>query len=209
MSAELQLSFACYIAQAPQLILVMKAIQKPLQKDNSLTILICKILFVIYERLLLSILAITSQFGYPRKLESHNLKAKEILNELKAQFDIVLMGEYLDQSLLVMKKALNWSMNDLVYINHVDKNVNYDYGDIAPQIQVCIQIKQLNICVIQFQLQYLPTYVQELAALERFVYLLLSFSIVKFIHHPKRWIRPGCMVGDTRRETFKCSVCTM
>ena len=41
------------------------------------------------------------------------------------------MGAYLDESLVVLKNFLNWSLTDLVYISRI-KYV--DYGDISTQV---------------------------------------------------------------------------
>ncbi len=60
-----------------------------------------------------------------------------MIDELKDQFDIVLMGAHLDESLVVLKNLLNWSLTDLVYVSRW-KNVA-EYRDIPFQIQVCKQ----------------------------------------------------------------------
>jgi hypothetical protein len=54
-----------------------------------------------------------------------------MIDKLKVQFDIVLMGAYLDESLVVLKNFLNWSLTDLVYIS---RKKYVDYGDISTQV---------------------------------------------------------------------------
>ena len=85
---------------------------------------------------LFTFLAIASEFG---KYGNHNVTSDEIINRLKNQFHIVLMGEYLDESLVVLKNVLKWSLTDLVY---VPKRENIDYTKIPSQIQVYILLNE-------------------------------------------------------------------
>ena len=80
-------------------------------------------------------LAIASQFGYPRTLENHNATSKEIIENLQTQFDFVLMGSYLDESLVVLKNSLNWSITDVAL--DVSGKRNVGYGNIPTAIKVC------------------------------------------------------------------------
>ena len=64
-----------------------------------------------------------SQFGYSKKHEQLNRTAVEIIEELEAQFNIVLIGDYLEESLVLLKNLLNWSLTDLVHIPR--KNMNF------------------------------------------------------------------------------------
>ena len=77
--------------------------------------------------------SIAFEFG---KYGNHNLTTEEMINRLKNQFHVVLMGEYLDESLVVLKNVLNWSLTDLV---HVSKRINIDYTEIPSQIQDAIK----------------------------------------------------------------------
>jgi hypothetical protein len=85
------------------------------------------------------ILAIASQFGCSANNGIHNVTSKEMINKLKDQFHVVLMGEYVDESLVVSKNVLNWSLTDLVYVSEKE---NIDYAEIPSQIQVYSRIKK-------------------------------------------------------------------
>lgn len=81
-----------------------------------------------------SILAIASEFGYPRTLENHNATSEEIIQNIQTQFDFVLIGSYLDESLVVLKNSLNWSISD---VTDASEKRSMDYGNIPAAIRVC------------------------------------------------------------------------
>lgn len=66
-----------------------------------------------------------SDLGYPIKRPGKsNLEAKQFINELETQFDLVLIGDYLDESLLVLKKVLCWSLKDFIFLSQREENLH-------------------------------------------------------------------------------------
>ena len=72
------------------------------------------------------------------------------------------MGEYVDESLVVLKNVLNWSLTDLVYVTEKE---NIEYAEISSQIQVYSRIKNIILKILQ-------TYKK----------MFLNFRISHFLH---------------------------
>lgn len=66
--------------------------------------------------------SMAKDFGFQMKhyLQQNFTESMEYLEKLGAVFDIVLITEFLDESLILMKRILNWSLKDVLYIS---KNV--------------------------------------------------------------------------------------
>ena len=64
------------------------------------------------------------EFGFPLHLfKTHNPKEiASYLLQLDNEFDLVIINEYFDESLVLMRRLLNWSIKDILYISqNVDK----------------------------------------------------------------------------------------
>lgn len=60
-----------------------------------------------------------SEFGFPKDISVKNTdKIKKYLDELNSQFLLVLVLEKFDESLVLMKRLLNWSLFDILYLIH-------------------------------------------------------------------------------------------
>ncbi|KAK3802429.1 hypothetical protein RRG08_017614 [Elysia crispata] len=46
----------------------------------------------------------------------NNTKIKEFLKKVQRQFDVVLVSDYFDESLVLMRRILRWAMKDIVYL---------------------------------------------------------------------------------------------
>ena len=89
-------------------------------------------LYIIYT---VCFLAIAANFGYPLKQFSHELAPNEFINELEKQFDVVLIGDYVEESLVVLKNTLCWSLNDVAFISTKKEDF---YPDIPHQLKVTV-----------------------------------------------------------------------
>ncbi|XP_046851264.1 galactose-3-O-sulfotransferase 2-like [Xenia sp. Carnegie-2017] len=60
---------------------------------------------------------ITSVFLCPERASKGNcnVTAKKAISKIHTQFDLVLIGDHLDESLILMKNYLNWSITDVTY----------------------------------------------------------------------------------------------
>ena len=47
------------------------------------------------------------------------------IRELHAEFDLVMLTEYFDESLLLLRKLLCWQMSDVVYVAKAKRALNY------------------------------------------------------------------------------------
>ncbi|KAK3107186.1 hypothetical protein FSP39_008872 [Pinctada imbricata] len=64
-------------------------------------------------------------FGYPVELIEYgnSIETYEFIERLDSEFDLVLVLEYLDESLVLMKRMLAWSMKDILYITYNNKGI--------------------------------------------------------------------------------------
>lgn len=54
-------------------------------------------------------------FGIPSSLKESNKTLHRVLHQLNSEFSLVLVLERMDESLVLMKRLLNWSFADIVY----------------------------------------------------------------------------------------------
>lgn len=94
--------------------------------------------------------SMSRDFGFK---ESHffsesSLEAKQYLKNLGKIFDFVLIAEYFDESLILMKRFLQWSLKDILYIS---KNVRGSTVKISEQSMSVFRIRnKLDYLVYDF-----------------------------------------------------------
>ncbi|KAK3092964.1 hypothetical protein FSP39_009436 [Pinctada imbricata] len=59
-----------------------------------------------------------SYFGFPikEKKNANDRIIEEFLERIDAEFDLIIVLEYLDESLLLLKRMMFWSMKDIMYV---------------------------------------------------------------------------------------------
>ncbi|PIK57633.1 putative galactosylceramide sulfotransferase isoform X2 [Apostichopus japonicus] len=65
--------------------------------------------------------------GLDHKYDEDDQKINEKIKELAGEFDLVLISEYLDESLLLMKKLLCWEYTDIVYLSSGIRSKSHRY----------------------------------------------------------------------------------
>ncbi|PIK41681.1 putative galactosylceramide sulfotransferase isoform X2 [Apostichopus japonicus] len=56
-------------------------------------------------------------FGLNRESMGNNANIVEMIKSLEAEFDLVMIREYFDESLILLKKILDWKLDDILYIS--------------------------------------------------------------------------------------------
>lgn len=87
---------------------------------------------------------ITSLFLCPERASKGNcnVTARKAISKIHTQFDLVLIGDHLDESLILMKNYLNWSITDVTYTS--SKN-EFHLGVAPTLIQVTISRNNLQV----------------------------------------------------------------
>ena len=71
-------------------------------------------------------------FGFPMSLKPENILSK--ITELDSIFKLVLVVEYFEESLILMKRYLNWKFQDILFIsNNVYSRTGWSLTDLAPE----------------------------------------------------------------------------
>ncbi|XP_062573068.1 galactose-3-O-sulfotransferase 2-like isoform X2 [Saccostrea cucullata] len=68
------------------------------------------------------------EFGFPSHLfDSFDLKdVKQYLEKLKNEFDLVIINEYMDESIILLRRMLNWNVKDVLFVNvNVNRKRHY------------------------------------------------------------------------------------
>ncbi|PIK56193.1 putative galactosylceramide sulfotransferase isoform X2 [Apostichopus japonicus] len=65
--------------------------------------------------------------GLDHKYDEDDQKINQKIRELAGEFDLVLISEYLDESLLLMKKLLCWEYMDIVYLSSGIRSKSHRY----------------------------------------------------------------------------------
>jgi hypothetical protein len=65
------------------------------------------------------------EYGFPSSLfRSFDMQlARQYLEKLDKEFDVVIVNEYMDESFILLRRVLNWELKDILFINlHVSPN---------------------------------------------------------------------------------------
>ena len=60
--------------------------------------------------------------GLEHSSYSNEEKIQEFIDKLKKQLDLVLINEFIDESLVLLKRLLCWSLDDIIYLRHNVRN---------------------------------------------------------------------------------------
>lgn len=65
--------------------------------------------------------------GFDHKYDDDEAKILQKINELDAEFDLVMIAEYFDESLLLLKKLLCWEFEDILYLSSGVRSSSHRY----------------------------------------------------------------------------------
>ncbi|KAJ8021319.1 Galactose-3-O-sulfotransferase 3 [Holothuria leucospilota] len=78
-----------------------------------------------------------NDLGYNMKYIDDKAKISKYISKLAREFDVVLITEHFDESLLLMKKELCWDIEDILYF---PKNIRFKKSEpLPPEIQTSIR----------------------------------------------------------------------
>ena len=60
--------------------------------------------------------------GLEQENFSNEEEITELIENISKRFDLVLIAEYFDESLVLMKRMLCWDFEDIVYVKHKVRN---------------------------------------------------------------------------------------
>ena len=60
--------------------------------------------------------------GLEQENFSNEEEITEFIENISKRFDLVLIAEYFDESLVLMKRMLCWDFEDIVYVKHKVRN---------------------------------------------------------------------------------------
>ncbi|XP_030837877.1 galactosylceramide sulfotransferase-like [Strongylocentrotus purpuratus] len=77
-------------------------------------------------------------FGMSHDDMNDDVKVRSKIREIDADFDLVMITEYFDESLLLLRKLLCWSMDDILYLAKGTRTPDY-HGEVGPDLRNNIQ----------------------------------------------------------------------
>ena len=68
------------------------------------------------------------EYGFPKKLfEKYNqTEIDTYLNKLNTEFKVILIAEYMEESVIIMRRFLNWKTSDIIYL---DQNIAHNKNE--------------------------------------------------------------------------------
>jgi hypothetical protein len=69
------------------------------------------------------------EYGFPSSLfRSFDMQlARQYLEKLDKEFDVVIVNEYMDESVILLRRVLNWELKEILFLN---LNVNHNHLDL-------------------------------------------------------------------------------
>jgi hypothetical protein len=67
------------------------------------------------------------------------------IEELDESIDFVLIGDYMDESLVLLKRALCWDLDDILYFTHRRRSSDYKELNITTKMKVWTETSLENI----------------------------------------------------------------
>ncbi|XP_050401020.2 galactose-3-O-sulfotransferase 2-like, partial [Patella vulgata] len=92
-------------------------------------------------------------FGFPRKYLQNQTLFERFLGKLDTFFDLVLVVEYFNESLVLMKRLLNWHIKDILYTPLVSGDSRHDVKLTEDEIQTYKQFSNLDVTLYEFFLK--------------------------------------------------------
>lgn len=78
-------------------------------------------------------------FGYDNTLESNDLRVTRAIQEVSERFQLVLLAEHFEESLILLKDALCWEMEDLLFLK-----LNVRKGSSVSRLSPALRAKALE-----------------------------------------------------------------
>ncbi|XP_071489151.1 galactosylceramide sulfotransferase-like [Diadema antillarum] len=66
-------------------------------------------------------------FGFDHKYDENQTKIKEKIKELAREIDLVMINEYYDESLILLRKMMCWDYEDILYISNGVRSQSHRY----------------------------------------------------------------------------------
>ncbi|XP_013382151.1 galactose-3-O-sulfotransferase 2 [Lingula anatina] len=70
---------------------------------------------------------IANEFGFREEDSDNEIAIQEFMERVVNMFDIVILVEYFDESLVLMKRMLCWDFQDIVYESRLTSQYSYDH----------------------------------------------------------------------------------
>lgn len=98
------------------------------------------------------------EFGFPSRLfKNYNSKqTQEYLKKLDKEFDVVIVNEYMEESVVLLRRILNWKVKDILYltINENERKHETDNSELEKR-QLYRQYAKLDYALYEFFLERL------------------------------------------------------
>ena len=115
-------------------------------------------------------------FGLEHNDTDDEEKVMNKIRELESAFDLVMITEYFDESLLLLRKLLCWRMEDVVYLKHGVRSADYrkkNNDSLADKIREwnkadLMLYNHFNETFWRKVLEYGPSFSQDLAKLKKY-----------------------------------------
>ncbi|XP_067340555.1 galactosylceramide sulfotransferase isoform X2 [Channa argus] len=76
-------------------------------------------------------------FGFDNNLEANDSRVMTNIHNLSKRFDLVLMADYFEESLILLKDKLRWTMDDILYLK-VNARKNSSVSRLSPELRAKI-----------------------------------------------------------------------
>ncbi|KAK6178708.1 hypothetical protein SNE40_011229 [Patella caerulea] len=97
--------------------------------------------------------AMVRDFGFPRKYLQNQTMFERFLSKLDNFFDLVLVVEYFNESLVLMKRLLNWHIKDILYTPLVSGDSRNNVKLTEDEIKKYKQFSNLDVTLYEFFLK--------------------------------------------------------
>lgn len=98
------------------------------------------------------------EFGFPSRLfKNFNSKqTQEYLKKLDKEFDVVIVNEYMEESVVLLRRILNWKVKDILYltVNENERKHEIDNSELEKR-QLYRQYAKLDYALYEFFLERL------------------------------------------------------
>ncbi|XP_066278745.1 galactosylceramide sulfotransferase-like [Branchiostoma lanceolatum] len=78
--------------------------------------------------------------GYPAEGAEDEERARRYISELEADFTLIMLLEYLDESLLLLRRLMCWELEDIIYVTN--NNRSYSYKEYVPSKKELTELRQ-------------------------------------------------------------------
>jgi Galactose-3-O-sulfotransferase len=81
-------------------------------------------------------------FGFDKKNFRNDQKIQELLNLIETEFDLVLLSEYMEVSMVLLADLMCWSLEDVTFLKLNARPANQHHTQLSTQDKM--KIRELN-----------------------------------------------------------------